>query len=133
MAYRLAAELVLMLHLGFVVFVVAGAFAAVRARAWLVAHLAALAWGAGIEFSGLVCPLTWLENYLRMAAGASGYAGGFVEHYLLAMLYPAGLTRTSQLALGCAVLAINALLYGWLLWRRVHPKGRPTNLLGGSA
>jgi hypothetical protein len=131
MAYRLGAELVLMLHLGFVLFVVAGAFVAWRGRRWLVAHLAALAWGAGIEFTGLVCPLTWLEHYLRTMAGASGYAGGFVEHYLLAVLYPAGLTRAGQMALGCAVLGINGLLYGWLTWRHFHAQGRP--LQGGPA
>lgn len=120
MLYRSSAELVLLLHLAFVLFVAAGAFAAVRSRAWMFAHLAALAWGAGIEFTGLPCPLTWLENDLRAAAGGAGYGGGFVEHYLLGVLYPAGLTRNDQVVLGLAVLVLNASIYGWLLYGRRH-------------
>jgi hypothetical protein len=84
----------------------------------MVAHLAALAWGAGIEFSGWTCPLTWLEIGLRSAAGGAGYEGGFVEHYLLRVLYPAGLTREGQVMLGVAVLGFNAAVYGWLFWVR---------------
>ena len=87
--------------------------------AWL--HLPALAWGAGIEFAGAICPLTPLEIQLRSLAGQQGYAGGFVEHYVFALLYPEGLTRNVQLALGVLVLAINALVYA-ILWRR-HPAG----------
>jgi hypothetical protein len=118
MLYRFAAELVLLLHLAFVLFVVAGGLAALRGRGWMVAHLAALAWGAGIEFSGWTCPLTWLEIGLRSAAGGAGYEGGFVEHYLLRVLYPAGLTREGQVMLGVAVLGFNAAVYGWLFWVR---------------
>jgi hypothetical protein len=122
MLYRFGAELVLLLHLAFVLFVVGGALAAVRGRGWMCAHLAAVAWGAGIEFAGLSCPLTFLEIDLRAAAGEAGYSGGFVEHYLLGVLYPAGLTRHDQLVLGFAVLALNAVIYGYVL--RSHPHAR---------
>jgi hypothetical protein len=84
---------------------------------WL--HLPAFAWGVIIEVTGRLCPLTDVENALRARAGQAGYPGGFVEHYLLAIIYPAGLTREFQLVLAVGVVAINALVYGWLYrrWR----------------
>jgi hypothetical protein len=124
MYYALLADLTVLLHLAFVVFVVAGVLCVAwrPGCAWL--HLPALAWGAGVELTGSVCPLTPLENGLRAAAGETGYSGGFVEHYLLPILYPAGLTRQTQAVLGVVVLALNALAYGWLLARR-RRTGRP--------
>ena len=113
----IAADGVLLLHLAFIAFVVLGALLAFRWRAVLLAHIPAAAWGAFIEFSGGTCPLTSIENALRARAGASGYAGGFVEHYLVALIYPDGLTRDVQWLLGSIVLAINAALYGWLAHR----------------
>ncbi|MFL5467998.1 MAG: DUF2784 domain-containing protein [Gemmatimonadaceae bacterium] len=112
MIYRILADLVLVLHLAFVIFVVAGAGLVIhRPRlAWL--HLPAVVWGVFIEYAGWICPLTPLENSLRMRGGEAGYSGGFIEHYLLATLYPAGLTRTTQLALGTAVLILNLVVYG---------------------
>jgi hypothetical protein len=85
-----------------------------------VVHLPTAVWGALIEFQGWICPLTPLENSLRAAAGEAGYQGGFIEHYLLPVLYPAGLTRGVQLALGSVVIAVNLAVYGLLLarWRR---------------
>jgi len=117
MEYRLLANGVLLLHLLFILFVVGGGLLAVRwpKMAWL--HLPAALWGAAIEFAGWICPLTPLENALRQAAGDAGYGGGFVEHYLLPLIYPAQLTSNIQVGLGWAVVAINLLVYTWV-WRR---------------
>lgn len=117
MLFRLLADLVVLVHLAFTVFVVLGGLLVLRWRrvAWL--HLPAAAWGAGIEFADLVCPLTPLENSLRRRGGLEGYGGGFVERYLLGVLYPEGLTREVQVALGVGVLAVNVLVYGLVLLR----------------
>jgi hypothetical protein len=116
--YHAAADLVLLLHLAFIAFALAGALLVLRWRwlAWL--QLPAAAWGIFIELSGRICPLTTVENALRVAAGQAGYADGFVAHYLLALIYPSGLTRQSQFVLAGVVLAVNAGVYAWLLWRR---------------
>jgi hypothetical protein len=118
MIYRLAADAVLVLHLLFIVFVVLGALLALRWRwmPWL--HLPAAAWGVWVEASASICPLTPLENMLRRAAGEAGYAGGFVEHYLVALIYPAGLTPSIQWWLAGLVLAVNVAVYGWVISRR---------------
>lgn len=117
MLYKLLADAVAVLHLLFVAFAVGGGLAALRWNwlPWL--HLPALAWAATVEFSGSICPLTPLENSLRMAGGAAGYGGGFVDHYLLPLLYPSSLDRETQLVLGLGLLAINAVAY-LLVWRR---------------
>ena len=123
MFYRLLADAVLLLHLGFILFVVFGALLVVnqrRRRRWLPLHLAAAGWGFLVEATGAICPLTWAELYFRRLAGQAGYEGGFVDHYLLPLIYPAGLTRELQVALGIGVLAVNALLYAWI-WRRSRP------------
>lgn len=112
------ADAVVLVHLLFIAFVVAGAALLWRWPRLVWLHLPAAAWGAFVEFSGAICPLTPLENRLRALAGEAGYAQGFVEHYLLA-LYPQALTREVQLALGGAVLLLNLLLYAlWLRSRR---------------
>ena len=123
MIYRWLADLIVLIHLAFVLFVVSGGLlVAWRKRvAWL--HLPALAWGAWIEFSGWICPLTPLENWLRTRGGAAAYRGDFVAHYLLPVLYPADLTRGIQISLGVLVLAVNAAAYAWVLRRRAA-KGR---------
>jgi hypothetical protein len=115
---RALADLVLLVHAAFVLFVVLGGFAVLRwpRLAWI--HLPAAAWGAVIEFAGWICPLTPLENRLRGLAGDAGYPGGFVEHYLLAWLYPAALDRSIQVGLGLAVIAVNLVAYGWVAARR---------------
>ena len=117
MHYRLLADLVLLLHAAFVVFVLLGGLFALRwpRAAWV--HLPVVAWGAGIEFFGGICPLTPLENHWRRMAGEQGYAGGFVEHYVVGVLYPDGLTRDIQVALGLLVLVVNAAVY-YAVWRR---------------
>jgi hypothetical protein len=116
------ATAVLVLHAGFVVFVVAGGALLRRRPRLAFAHLPAAVWAAAIEFSGGVCPLTPLENALRHAAGQRGYDGDFVGHYLLRTLYPEGLTRETQVALGLGVVVLNVLVYAWA-WRAWR-KGR---------
>lgn len=118
MFYRLAADGVLMLHLGFILFAVLGAALAARWR-WLpYVHLPAAIWGVFVELSDRVCPLTYLENHFRVLAGQSGYTESFLEHYVLAIVYPAGLTREIQFALAGVVIVANLALYGRLLLRR---------------
>ncbi|KXB29007.1 hypothetical protein AT959_19495 [Dechloromonas denitrificans] len=117
MLYRLAAETVLLLHLAFIVFVILGAAGAAR-WPWLpLIHLPAAAWGVFVELTGRLCPLTTAENYLRLKAGEAGYSESFIEHYLLAIIYPTGLTREIQFALAAVVFVINAAIYAWLFCR----------------
>ena len=117
MGYRLLADGVLLLHLAFIVFVLLGALAVAR-RPWLAwLHLPAVAWAVTVEVNGWLCPLTPLEVRLRILAGEAGYDGGFVERYLLPLVYPPGLTPTVQAVLGLGVLGLNVALYGRLLWR----------------
>jgi hypothetical protein len=118
------ADLLVALHFAFVLFVLLGALLVVRWPKLVYLHLPAAIWGIWIEFSGRICPLTPLENALRRRAGESGYSGGFIEHYVLPVLYPSGLTRGLQLALGLVVIAINVGIYGYLLLRR---RGAPTS------
>ena len=114
----LLATLVVTLHLTFVVFVVLGGLLVLR-WPWLAyAHLPAALWGAWIEFAGWVCPLTPLEQSLRLKAGEQGYSGSFIEHYVLPLLYPSALTRTIQVALGAVVIAVNLGIYGYLIRSR---------------
>ena len=112
---RLLADLVVVLHLGFILFVVLGGLL-VRWRRWAASvHLPCAAYGAAIELWGWTCPLTPLENRLRELGGERGYAGGFIEHYLVPLVYPATLTHGLQLLLGVAVVAANAGIYLWAL------------------
>jgi len=117
MIYKLAADAVVLLHLGFVMFVVAGGLLVFRWRWVALLHLPAVVWAVLLEFNGWLCPLTPLELSFRVAGGQAGYSGGFVEHYILPVLYPAELGRTLQFALGVFVIAINIAVYGYLLWR----------------
>ena len=118
MFFRLAADAVLTLHLAFIVFVVCGGLLALRWRwvPWL--HVPAALWGFFVEITGRICPLTPFENALRVQAGQGDYSGGFVEHYLLPVIYPVGLTRGTQLVLAGVVVAANLVVYGWLVRRR---------------
>jgi hypothetical protein len=111
MIYRLLADIVVVVHLGFVVFVVLGGFLLRRWPKLIWVHLPAAAWGVMIEFAGWICPLTPLENEFRRRGGEAGYEGGFIDHYLLPVLYPGTLTRGVQLALGGLVLGINVVAY----------------------
>jgi hypothetical protein len=118
MWFRGAADVVLVAHFSFVLFVVLGGLLVLRwpRLAWV--HLPVALYGAAIELVGFVCPLTPLENWLRHRGGQSGYSGGFIEHYVTAALYPTGLTREIQVGLGVAVLLLNVAVYGFWLRRR---------------
>ena len=116
MAYRWLADATVALHLAFILFVVFGGFLAWWKTAWALVHLPAVAWVAFIEFTGTICPLTPLENALRERAGDAGYTGSFIDHYLLPIIYPAGLTPQVQVALGFAVVVLNIIVY----WKIRH-------------
>jgi hypothetical protein len=122
MLFRLAAEVVLLIHLAFIVFALLGAAIAARRRWIIVVHLPVATWGLFVELTGRICPLTYLENYLRIKAGLSGYTESFVEHYVLAIVYPVGLTREIQFILAGVVVVVNVAIYGWLFycWRASH-------------
>lgn len=115
------ADALVMMHLLFVAFVVAGGFLLVRWPKLLWLHLPAAAWGATIEFTGWICPLTPLENHLRILGGGSAYSGGFVERYLLPILYPENLTLPIQQVLGGGVVVVNLVAYA-LAYRALRRK-----------
>ena len=121
MPYALLADLVLVLHATFILFVLFGGLLVFwrRRLAWL--HIPAAAWGILIELQGWICPLTYLENDLRTAAGGSGYAAGFIDHYLAPLVYPSALNHETQVLLGLAVLLINAVIYA-LVWRQLRSR-----------
>jgi hypothetical protein len=123
MYHRIAADAVLVLHLCFIVFVLFGGLLAAWKRFMPVLHLPAAIWGAFVELADRVCPLTTLENSFRTAAGASGYRTSFIEHYLLDVIYPDGLTLQTQYAIAAIVVVANAVIYGWLLFR--YRRARP--------
>lgn len=118
MPHALLADLILLLHLAFILFVVLGGLLVYRHAwvAWL--HVPAVVWGVVVELMGWICPLTPLENRLRALAGQGGYDGDFIGAYLLAVIYPDGLTREIQIGLGLGALLLNLLVYGRLLARR---------------
>lgn len=117
MAYRWLAEATVALHFAFILFVVLGGLLVVRNPRWAWLHVPAVAWVAWLELTGAICPLTPLENAFRARAGEAGYAGGFIDRYLVPVIYPAGLTPGIQMALGIAVVVLNVLVYAWA-WRR---------------
>jgi hypothetical protein len=136
MSYRLLADAVLLLHFGFLAFVVAGALLLPRWPRLVWLHLPALAWGATVVLAGEICPLTPLESALREAGGGRGFEESFIEHYLLPLVYPGAVQgptgRRLQVALGVALLLFNAGAYALLWWRRRRRARRPDNR-GGSA
>lgn len=118
------ADAVVLLHAAFILFAVAGAALLFRWPKLVWLHLPCLAWGIWIEFSGSICPLTPLENHYRELAGQEGYGGGFIDHYVMPVIYPDGLTHDTQILLGGALIAINVALYG--LWiARTRKRGLP--------
>jgi len=123
--YRVLADAVVVVHFAFIVFVLCGGLLALH-RWWLcLFHLPAAAWGIFIELSGDVCPLTPLENELRRLSGSAGYPGGFVEHYLIPVIYPVDLTREIQLGLAGLVVLLNLGVYGLIAWRGCRRGARP--------
>ena len=119
MSYRLLADIVVVIHLVFILFVVLGGLIVFRWQwvRWL--HIPAVLWGILIEFAGWICPLTPLENWLRLKSGLTGYSTGFIERYLLPLIYPVNLTRDTQIVLGMLVIGINVVIYGSIIiWHR---------------
>lgn len=125
MPYLLLSDLVVVIHFTFVIFVVVGGLL-LFLRWWMVfVHLPAVVWGALVEFSGWICPLTYLEDALRARAGLAAYRGDFVSHYLLPILYPTHLTVSIQIFLGSLVIGINIVVYAALLWHWRNIKHAP--------
>jgi hypothetical protein len=124
MTYRFLADLLVALHLAFALFVVLGGALVLWRRRLALLHVPVAIWGVLIELSGWVCPLTPLEVRLRILGGQAGYSGGFVEHYLLPVLYPSGLTREQQVGLGILVGVLNLGVYGLVTWRIMRERGR---------
>ena len=122
MVYNYLADLVVLLHALFVLFVLLGGFL-VHWRpviAW--GHIPAVIWAASIEFLGWICPLTPMENMLRNKGGGTGYATGFIEHYIMPLLYPAALTRNMQIGFGLTVLGLNLVIY-LRVWQKIRETG----------
>ena len=117
MTHRVLADGIVVLHLLFIGFVVVGGVLVLRWPGLALVHLPAACWGAAIELSGGICPLTPLENQFRQGAGTAGYPGSFIEHYLLPIIYPFGLTRDIQYGLAAVVIVVNLSVYGYLLHR----------------
>jgi hypothetical protein len=126
MLTRIAADLVVLVHLGFIIFVVFGGLLVLRwpKLAWI--HVPAALWGAAIEFAGWICPLTPLENRLREAGGSAGYTGGFIEHHIVPLVYPGELTRGTQVLLGAGIVLVNCVAYAIVL--RCHRRARPATV-----
>lgn len=122
MFYLIAANLLVILHLGFVCFLILGGFLVLKWKRTLYLHIPAAVWGALIEFQGWMCPLTSLEQQLRKMGYQSGYSEGFIEHYILPLLYPSFLTSDIQVVLGTFVIIINILIYGWVIMQLIRRK-----------
>jgi len=120
MVYLILAYVVILAHLAFILFVPLGGFLAFWKRWWALLHIPVFLWGAIISFGGWICPLTPLENWLRVKGGELGYQGGFIDYYLLPIIYPENLTRGVQITIGLAVLILNLVLYGVLVHRIVR-------------
>ena len=123
MLYHVAADAVLLHHFAFIAFIILGAVLVARWRWLVIIHIPAAMWGFLVELTGRICPLTYAANFFRVKAGQSGYTESFIEHYLLAIIYPAGLTREVQLVLAGIVFAINVAIYNWLVLP-LHQSGR---------
>src|SRR5258706_11787799 len=120
MFYRFLADSVVVFHLSFVIFVIAGGVLVVRWKKVALLHIPAILWGMYVEWSGAMCPLTPLENRFREAGGGTAYQGGFIDHYIIPTLYPEDLTRDFQITLGTVIALINVLLYTIAFTRRGH-------------
>lgn len=117
MLYRVLADFVVVGHGAFILFSLLGGLLALKWKHWMWIHIPAFLWVALIEFGGWICPLAPLENWLREKGGGESYRTGFVEHYLVPLIYPGELTRSLEITLGLTVLVINLGIYGWILRR----------------
>ena len=122
MIYYVTANLLVMIHLSFIVFVIAGAFIVLKWPWVILLHIPAVIWGAIVELKGWICVLTPWENNLRHLAGQEGYSGGFIEHYVVSLIYPAELTRDAQIVMGLIVITINLCVYGFIIYRLMCDK-----------
>ena len=114
MFFALAADLLIIVHLGFIGFVILGGFMLLKWRWLIFVHLPAVLWGVLLEFQGWICPLTPLEQALRRMSGQQGYTGGFIQHYILPVIYPPALDLDIQLILGVLLILINIIIYLWV-------------------
>ena len=124
MHYSIAADVLVIVHLAFIVFVMLGGLLLLKWRWLIYLHLPAVAWGILVELFGWLCPLTPLEQHFRILAGETGYSGGFVQHYLLPVIYPAGLTREVQILIAISVIAINLAIYSMIYVKYQHGRRR---------
>ncbi len=122
MLFEILADLVLLIHAGFIVFAVLGGFLALRWRGLVWLHLPALAWGVLVESMGWICPLTPLENQLRLLAGDPDIGQDFLAHYLVSLIYPPHLTRLDQLWLAAGLILLNLVAYGIRLRQHVRKR-----------
>ena len=120
MVYILLADLVLLVHLAFIIFVIFGGFLAINNVKWAWLHVPTAVWGGLVEFAGWICPLTPLENWLCFKAGAGTYQESFIAHYLLPLIYPTELTSNVQIFLGAGVVLISLLFYSLVLYKRAR-------------
>lgn len=118
MFVQFAADALVVLHLAFILFVILGGLLVFKWRKAILIHLPCVLWSVLLEFNGWICPLTPFEIHFREAAGEAGYTGGFIAHYLLPIIYPAGLTQNVQIILGILVILINLVIYGLFLAKR---------------
>ena len=125
MNYSIVADALVIAHLAFIVFVMLGGLLQLKLRWFICLHLPAVAWGILVELLGWLCPLTPLEQHFRLLAGEAGYSGGFVQHYLLPIIYPAGLTRDVQILLAISVIAINLVIYAAIYVKYRHDRYLP--------
>ena len=132
MLYRLLADLLLLIHAAFIAFAVLGGLLVLYRRWWAWLHIPAAVWAAAVVIMGWICPLTPWEQQLRLAAGQRGLSGGFIEHYLMSVIYPDGLTRSIQIGLGVSVVVFNLLVYA-LMWRFLRRASTKNRLLKYSA
>jgi hypothetical protein len=134
MAYNILADLVVIIHLSFILFVLFGALAVLKWPKIALVHIPFLVWGIATEFFNIICPLTPLENLFRKLSGDVAYNQGFIEHYIVPLIYPEELTRESQFLMGGFCLLLNIVIYGVILYRfknhsnatGIHAKDKPT-------
>lgn len=119
MPFSLLADLVVVIHFLFILFVIFGGLLVLHKRSWACLHIPVAVWGAIVEFTGWICPLTPLENWLRLQGGGPAYTSDFIDRYVVSLIYPSSLTRSQQLFLGLGVIMINGAIYGWIMWRRL--------------
>jgi hypothetical protein len=121
---RLMADLIVVLHFAFIAFAIGGGIVVLRWRRVMVLHLPCVGWAVLVELMHWHCPLTRWENYFIARYGAEGYEGGFLDHYLIPVIYPDGLTPAIQVGIGLFVLAVNVAVYAFIVVQAFKPASR---------